>query len=191
MQLFPCQLFQVPASEEYVSDDIAFPANWFKELQVLAALYGARVEFVPQVTWFAGRYNKETKTCFINAPYEDCELFPTDYVIKTFCHELAHHVQHEIISETKKLKEILAFEQEACDMAHELARHYFPDLYVPKQTYLDSFVTKDNLRDFGNYHGCAEADIEETVKQFEPVKSMKDSDAIVELDVKVQYERFL
>jgi hypothetical protein len=182
-------MFKTPASKKYVSSDIAFPKNWFKELQELAGLYGASVVLLPEVTWIAGHYNKESKTCYINAPYEDCELFPTDYVVQTFCHELAHHIQHHVLGAKEKttLSEKLAFEQEACDIGFELARHHFPDFYMPKQTYLDFFATKENLREFGVHHGCDRADIEEVVSQFEPITKTLD---LLEQEVKVTYDHF-
>ena len=155
--------------------DFAFPAQWFVDLEYLAELYGAKVEFAPYHLSenIAGRYKKETKTCFIHFPHDEYDIMPTDYVVATFCHELAHHIQYCTLNAEKrtKLAEIFAFEQEACDIAYELTQHHFPCFLNIKQRYLDGF-TKKSLRAFGLYHNCSESDIIEFVDNFvEPLKS--------------------
>jgi len=150
--------------------DVAFPQTYFNDLRYIASLYNANLEIRPySEQGYAGGYNYDNRLCYINVPDDEYEIIPTEYAIRIFCHELAHHIQRTILfspigcldikRQGVTLEEILLFEQEADNLGFELECFYFSDRGHTREFYIEHFATDKDLIQMGVYFNRTEKDI--------------------------------
>lgn len=132
------------------------PRRLVNGLRRLATVHGARLtvrERIPRIEGYGSYCSLDRNIIIVveNGFIGSAEL------VATFCHELAHHLQYKFYGVRRRgpyytAAQILDFEREACKVAYQLYRRYFPGVVGPNgsplcfRSYFDGYRSKRSIK---------------------------------------------
>jgi len=130
----------------------SYPLKWHKALSQLAKKYGAKYSYLKDKTITGGYSRVEQKIYLGSYSYEKVGSVE---LCKTFSHELAHRIQHQIINKHRgrnivkpiftKMSECLKYERMAERVANFICSEYFSNICQWNHREFSTYIKKSDI----------------------------------------------